>query len=272
MRKHLALTLTGVMALAIPAAAPASGGGAHAPASPDRLSVSASYAGTVLAIPVGRVDLHAELSASAYRAESTVQAAGLAALFTDFRIDSEVEGVIEDGRARPVRYAHDERTGRKRRLIEMGFEGGVARSTATPEFSSRGVPPASDADRAGAIDPMTAVLHLSQALARPGAEPCAGRLPVFDGKQRYNLRLEARGTRAVRAGPWRGEAIVCDAFYEPVSGYDPEDWPSERDLRRPLTLWIAPLNGGAAYIPVRAQTRAAFGVVIELRRLELAEV
>ena len=69
----------------------------------------------------------------------------------------------------------------------------------------------------------------------------------------------------VRTGGWRGEAVLCDIWYEPVAGYDPEDYPSERELSQPLRIWLAPIEGGRYFLPVRLYTRAGLGgVTIEL--------
>ena len=230
------------------------------------LEVEAEYRAKVWAIPVGAVALDAEIGEARYAARAVSQAAGLAALFSDVRIESEVEGALHGGRARPRRYAHDEYTGRKHRRIDMRFEDGIAASTAAPDFSNWGEPPASEADRTGAIDPMTAVLMLSQAMT--GAEACSGILPVFDGRLRYNLNLHARGREAVRTPAWRGETIVCDAYYQPISGYTDDQRPEPRELRHPLTLWLARLETGHL-LPVRVRTRAGFGVTIELKTLSL---
>jgi hypothetical protein len=242
-------------------------GFANATGAAQDVTLSAQYSGSVLAIPVGRVELTAHLAEDSYSASATAIATGLAALFTDVRIDSTVSGAITRGRARPVSYAHDERTGRKHRRIDMSFENSIARATAVPNFSTWGDPPATDSDRSGAIDPMTAVLMLSQSMT--GRRECSGILPVFDGRHRYNLRLQARGRERVRTAAWQGEAIVCDAFYEPISGYTERQRPNPRDLRHPLTLWLAPLDNGH-HLPVRLQTRAGFGVLIELNSLEMS--
>lgn len=234
---------------------------------PAPIGVEAEYSATVWGLPVGQVALDATLEAGRYDARAVSEAAGLAALFTDIRIVSEVEGAVSAGRARPNRYAHDEFNGDKHRRIDMSFDNQVARSLATPNFSNWGEPPASDIDRTGAIDPMTAVFMLAQSMT--GTELCSGVLPVFDGRLRYNLNLRARGREEVRTRAWSGEAVVCDAFYEPISGYTDEQRPEPRELRHPLTLWLRPLEGGT-YLPVKMQTRAGFGVTIELRSLQLS--
>lgn len=252
------LLLPGVCALA----AALSGGAA----AQESFSLQADYTGSVWAIPVGRVSLTADIEPDGYQARSQVDAAGLAALFSDLRIVSRVEGDLERGRASPTSYAHDEYNRHKHRRIDMSFENGIARSVAAPNFSNWGEPPASEADRAGATDPMSAVLMLSQSMS--GREQCSGRIPVFDGRLRYDLELRHRGREQVRTRGWRGEALVCDAFYRPISGYTEDQRPEPRDLRHPLTLWLAPI-GEDHYVPVRLQTRAGFGVLVELNSLEL---
>lgn len=243
---------------------------AHALNRETPLTISADYSASVLVFRVGRVSLNAELGRDSYAANAHVEAAGLAALFTDFSIDSDVAGQFTDTGPQPASYGHTERTGDKTRIIDVDFENGIARPSATPEFSSWGEPPASEADRTGVVDPMTATLLLSEMVAATGGAPCEGYLPVFDGKQRYNLLLASRGTDTIRTRGYSGEVLVCDAYYQPVSGYDSEDWPEPGETRHPLRMWIAPIANGTAFLPVRLHTRAGFGgVTVELRSLEL---
>ena len=237
----------------------------------DAVRVSARYASSVLFFKVGEITLDARFGAAGYAAESYIEAAGLAALFTDFDIRAEVSGQGGNGAREPQIYEHVERTGSKVRSVRIEFSDIVARSEAEPPFGSWGVPPASDSDRTDVIDPMTAFFELSRRLE--GGEGCQGRLAVFDGKARYDLRLETVGTDRVRTRAWRGDALLCHAWYEPISGYDPEDYPSASELRHPLVLWLAPIAGDSAYLPVRLHTRAGFGgVTIELTGLSVEPV
>ena len=230
----------------------------------------ARYSSSVLVFKVGEVELEAVFSPDHYEAQGTVGAAGLAALFTDFDIRAEVSGARNGEGIRPQHYAHVERTGDKVRSVTVSFEDDLARSQAEPPFGSWGVPPASAAERTGVLDPITAFFALSDALSGSSDAACAGRIPVFDGKQRYDLRLEDAGTARVRTAAWRGEARVCEAYYEPVSGYDPEDYPSASELRHPLTIWLAAFPEAGLHLPVRLHTRAGFGgVTVEARDIVL---
>lgn len=234
----------------------------------EALSVEARYSSSVLIFKVGEITLSAHRESDSYFASTEIGAAGLAALFTDFDIRAEVSGGFEAGLPVPNRYAHIERTGRKVRAVDVAFVDRLAVSTAEPPFGSLGQPPASDSERTGVLDPMTAVFFLSDAINASGNPACSGSIPVFDGKQRYDLRLEAAGVERVRTPGWRGEARVCHIWYEPISGYDPEDFPSENELSHPLTVWLAPLFDGEAHIPVRLHTRAGFGgITIEAQEI-----
>ena len=102
------------------------------------VSIEADYSASVLVFRVGRVSLSAELGREVYAANAHVEAAGLAALFTDFSIDSEVEGRFTAQGPAPVRYGHVEHTGDKTRIIDVAFDGGVARPTASPARARRG--------------------------------------------------------------------------------------------------------------------------------------
>ena len=111
---------------------------------------------------------------------------------------------------------------------------------------------------------------VSQSRSGGDASICSGRLPVFDGKARYDLRLEAGGFETVRTPAWRGEALLCHVWYEPIAGYDPEDYPSPSELRYPLDIWLAPFPEDGFYLPVRLHTRAGFGgVTIEVAELDI---
>ena len=77
-------------ALCLAASAPAGTDNASAPPS-GTLRLNASYSTSVLIFRVGRIDVTAEVAGGRYSADAHIEAAGLAALFTDFEIDSEVE-------------------------------------------------------------------------------------------------------------------------------------------------------------------------------------
>ena len=80
-------------------------------------------------------------------------------------------------------------------------------------------------------------------------EPCDRVVPVFDGKQRYDLRFERVADKEVDVRGYEGPAVKCNVYYTPVSGFDPEDLASPETYERPLQMWLADVGGGL-YLPV----------------------
>ena len=81
------------------------------------------------------------------------------------------------------------------------------------------VVPLTPTHKAGAIDPVSAILALTRADDRP---PCDRRVEIFDGQQRYNIVLSFKRMTRVKAaagGAHSEPAIVCRAIYEPVAGH-----------------------------------------------------
>jgi hypothetical protein len=72
---------------------------------------------------------------------------------------------------------------------------------------------------------------------------CSGVVPVFDSKQRYNLRLADRGVERDKIGDYRGMVRRCDIYYEPVSGFDPEDLPDADEQSTPIKVWMGDIGG-----------------------------
>ena len=221
--------------------------------------VTVQYAGSVMVFQVANIVVSGQFAEDTYQASARFTAAGLAALFTDADIEAGVSGYRDDNQLRPWRYSHLNHASSKNRIVGIDFPDGVAMPDINPPFGSMGEPPATDEERAGAADPLSALLAMGLGAVARGESHCSGRLPVFDGRARYNLRFEDGGTDRVRTRAWSGEALVCHAYYEPVSGYEADEYPSDEDISRPITFWLAPVHDGDVHIPVRIRTNAGFG-------------
>src|SRR5262245_9969083 len=99
-------------------------------------------------------------------------------------------------------------------------EGNVRELAATPPPSQDHVP-VTAANRPGIVDPLTAVL-LSAATAGEtlSQEACRRTLPIFDGHQRYDLKLAFKRMDKVTAQQgYAGPVVVCSVSYEPIAGH-----------------------------------------------------
>ncbi len=256
------LVLTGVQSAGAQLA-PAQPGGVEPPA-----ALYVEYSGAVYFLSVADISLNARFSAVDYSAAATFESAGLLRWFDDTNIEATATGYRGDAGLLPYRYEHINYASNKGRVVGIDFPGRVATPDINPPFGSMGEPPASDAERAGAMDPVSVMLGL--ALAMPGDRdtPCSGTLPVFDGKARYDLRFENRGLDEVRTRAWRGSAVECHAYLEPVSGYDEGDRPTEEETAEPVRIWLAEF--GDIYVPVRFRAATQIGDInVSARRIAI---
>ena len=231
----------------------------------------AEYSGSVYFLQVADISLSARLDADTYSAAATFQSAGLLRWFDDTDISASAVGYRTGEGLAPFRYEHVNRANDKGRLVGVDFPGGRAVPDINPPFGSMGEPPASDEERDGALDPVSVILQLIIAAGRgEGGQVCQGRLPVFDGKSRYDLRFENLGMDDVRTRAYRGAAVRCQAYVEPISGYDPGDRPTEEEIARPVNMWFAQMDG--MHIPVRFRASTQIGnISIEARRIGVGE-
>lgn len=231
--------------------------------------VTVQYAGSVMIFQVADIVVNGVFEQDTYRASARFTAAGLAALFTDADIEAGVSGYRDGAQLQPWRYSHLNHASNKGRIVGIDFPDGVATPDINPPFGNMGEPPASEEQRRGAADPLSTLLSVGLGAAANGDAPCEGSMPVFDGRARYNLRFEYGGQDRVRTRAWSGDADVCHAFYEPIAGYEVDEFPSDDVTSNPITMWFAEVGDGVR-VPVRIRTNAGFGgVTVTARAIQV---
>lgn len=221
--------------------------------------ITVSYSGALYFLPVADIGLNVVYPDDTYSASATFQSAGLLRWFDDTNIEAGVSGYRTGRELQPWRYEHLNHASGTGRTVGIDFINGIAEPDINPPFGSMGEPPASETERTGAMDPISVIMGMMLGMPFDGTSDsvCEGRLPVFDGKARYDLRFENDGIESVRSRAWRGDAVVCRAYIEPINGYDPGDRPSEEETRRPVTMWLAPIEG--VHVPVRFRAKTDIG-------------
>jgi hypothetical protein len=148
--------------------------------------------------------------------------------------------------------------------LRMTFAGGTVKETITPEPPPRpGRLPVSEADRHGAIDPLSAVLLPE----RPGADAlsppaCDRLLPIYDGRRRYDLALFYNRMEKFDAHGYSGPALVCGVVLRPIAGYVADSLLVKYVAgKRDMELWFAPIAGTAVIAPVRVVMPTVIGTL-----------
>ena len=202
--------------------------------------IVAVYSAYWAGLPAAQIRLTLNSGNIAYADRIEIRSQGLPRLVTHFRGTASATGRLVEGRpADPSRYeaVYDLRKRRDSR-ISMRF---VARGNATvaergPHDTSR-KPPLAEIFRRGAVDPMTAVERLRQAIAAATkGENRSFSIPVYDGERRFDVV----GRILPKTGQ-TGGLLRVELTLRPIAGFkgkssdggDPDDAP------RPVALTLS---------------------------------
>ena len=227
--------------------------GAMAPASAQG-RLEAQYEATLSGIPVGRGAWNVDIGDDQFSAAASGGTIGLLKTFTSGSGSGASQGRVINGALVATNYQASTITGKKSEDIHIVLQNGnVKESGIVPEppVDADRIP-VTDAHRRGVYDPMTASI-----LRAPGngelltPEACRAGAPVFDGRMRYELKLDFKRMETVKAEKgYRGPVMVCAIYFVPVAGYIP-DRPVIKYLaaQRSMEIAFAPLAGTRFLVP-----------------------
>jgi Protein of unknown function (DUF3108) len=103
-------------------------------------------------------------------------------------------------------------------------------------------------------------------------DACRHTLPIFDGQQRYDLKLAFKRMDKVTAEKgYAGPVVVCSVSYEPIAGHRPST-PLIKYLSegREMEMALAPVAGTRLLAPFRMLVESALAnLVIEANQFEV---
>ena len=152
----------------------------------------------------------------------------------------------------------------------MSFEPDHVTLRVNPPLRTMGDPPATMQQRLESLDPISAVLALALANKKDANfQNCQGSLKVFDGKQRYNLRLEAQGKEKIRTKAYKGLATRCYVWYVPIAGFNADDL-NDPGYEKPVIMWLADEPFAGLRLPVKFSYKLDFATaVVEARSINV---
>jgi hypothetical protein len=108
----------------------------------------------------------------------------------------------------------------------------------------------------GVVDPMSgAFLSAHSENSNGDLNVCNQTLPVFDGRQRFDLVLtpkRAVNVQRTTATGYGGPAVICKVKFIPISGYQPDN-PGIQLMSQTddIEVWLIPVRGTFMYVPYR---------------------
>jgi len=218
--------------------------------------LEAQYEASLAGIPVGRGAWNVEIGDDSYAAAASGGTTGLLKSIANGSGTGASQGRVVNGALVPQAYQASTTTSKKSESIHITLANGNVK-----EFGIEPEPPVdadripvTDAHKKGVFDPMTSSL-----LRVPGngevltPDACRTGAAVFDGRMRYDLKLDFKRMETVKADKgYHGPAVVCSVYFTPVAGYIP-DRPVIKYLagQRNIEIAFAPIVGTRILVPFR---------------------
>lgn len=216
-------------------------------------SVDATYRISFNGFNLGSFRFVSQLRSNRYKLRGDARLSAALGAFR-WRAVTESRGWVSRGRPSPRAYAASYAGNSKSGTLDMRFSGGrVKKVAARPHTSSGGRVPVTKSHLRGVLDPMSAVMTITRARRGRvrGANPCRGRVPIFDGKQRFDLVLSLK-RRTALSGQFPGAsgiAYVCRVRYVPIAGYKRNRATTYMARTREIELWLRPVPTARVFIP-----------------------
>jgi len=229
--------------------------------------LEAQYEATLAGISVGRGTWAIEIGEDTYSAAAQGGTTGLLKTISNGAGTGASQGRVVGGALVPQAYEASTTTSHKSETVHINLLNGNIR-----DFGIEPVPPVdpdripvTDAHKKGVLDPMSSTL-----VRVPGSgevltpEACRAGAAVFDGRLRYELKLDFKRMETVKAEKgYHGPAVVCALYFTPIAGYIP-DRPVIKYLSaaRNIEVALVPIAGTRYLVPFRTVIPTPLGTAV----------
>jgi Protein of unknown function (DUF3108) len=238
--------------------------------------LAANYTISFARIRVGDITASLVLGDAEYAMSVNGRAGGVMKILMDGEGSFKTRGTMAEGHPTPTNFNSKVVSQAETAAVTVILDEGSVKDYAVVPVLGPGRLPMTEANRQGVIDPLTAML-LPATAGGDGlsSEACRRTRPIFDGHQRYDLKLAFKRMDKVAAEKgYAGPVVVCSLHYEPIAGHNPSNslvkYLSEG---REIEVAFAPIHGTRLLAPFRLSVMSILGnVLIEANQFEATAV
>lgn len=139
-----------------------------------------------------------------------------------------------------------------------------------PSPPKDGIVPVMPQHLSGVLDPLTAIMAVARGT---DGNPCQRRIPIYDGKARFDLVLSPRGM--VRLSEQRpsgqpGEGYVCRVKYVPIAGHKADQETKYIQQSEGIEIVLRPIPSANVFVPYKITVPTMAGsATITSRRVDI---
>src|SRR4051812_34001890 len=226
--------------------------------------LDAHYEATLAGIPVGKGAWNIDIADDQFSAAASGGTSGLLKTFAGGSGTGAAQGRVVNGLPVATNYTASTTTSKKTETIHMVLTNGTIKEYGIepePPVDADRIP-VTEAHRRGVFDPMTGSMLRVPGTAEPvSPEACRTGAAIFDGRMRYDLKLDFKRMETVKAEKgYRGPVVVCAVYFSPIAGYIP-DRAAIKYLaaQRNIEVWFAPIAGTRVLVPFRMSVPTPLG-------------
>jgi hypothetical protein len=236
-------------------------------------SLDTSYIVSFARVPVGEITASLVVGNTEYKMSARGRAGGIVKVLLDGEGSFITQGTNVDGGLEPKSFTSKIVSNKGTSEVTMVFDGGgVKELAATPSPGSDRVP-VTETNRQGVVDPLTAMLFSASVVnERLSKDACRHTQPIFDGQQRYDLKLTFKRMDKMAAEKgYAGPVVVCSLRYEPIAGHSASNALVKYvSGGHEMELALAPIAGTRWLAPIRFSIASTIAnLVIEASRFEV---
>lgn len=253
-RFHTVRQIARTAAAGATAAVAAAGAPAHA-AETWPAQVEATYKIHFSGLELGDFTFNSRTQQNSYSASSNALISAMFGAF-EWKGQSQSSGTTSEAGPKPATYTFNFKNQSKTGFVNMAFAGNaVTNVSAVPPIEKKpGTIELKDIHLKDVLDPLSAVMALSRPQAAgkvAGVNPCNRRMPIFDGKQRFDLefRFKRMAPLSEVGAKSPHTAFVCRVKYIPIAGYRMNEDMRQMTQATGIEVWMVPIADANVFVP-----------------------
>lgn len=229
--------------------------------------LEAKYALSLAGVEVGRADVTVNATDAGYDILGTGRVTGILRAVSSGKGSVAARGGMAAGKSVPRLFVVSARADGKDELIKFAITDNVVKDldVAPPPKPYPDRVEITDAHLVNVTDPLTgAFVSVPGKADMLSAAACDRTVPVFDGRQRYDIVLSFERVEDVKIEKgFSGKAVVCQVRYVPVAGHRPtRSTVKYMQENKDMHVWLVPIAGTRLMAPFKVEVATLVGTVL----------
>ncbi len=234
------------------------------------MKINALYDIRFNGISIGDFKFSSSLSSREYDMDAQASISLIGGMLFDWKGSTQSRGTITANGPKPGNYNFSYRTSDKKEQVSLRFTNNVVTEVSLnpPRGQSGRRIPITQSHLQNVVDPLSALVMLSQARTQAQKNaPCTRRLPIFDGKLRYDLIFSYKEKSQIDEGGYKGPVHICRVRYEQIAGHKPgKDDETLTQANDKIEVWLIPLPEAELFVPYKISVPTPAGTASMVTR------